>query len=189
MLYGTKSNSLFLAWKGNGEFIGVLDSIPLRGQTFKISSQKNGKAVFHHPVYGNSFYLNDSLYATLNGSNSTALLMMSHHPRFLEREPVAQDTVLPPQDTIFPPQDSTMSIYNTFINGEVRAYPNPTHSKITIDVPPLEFFIRAEIWDASGRKLKTSDRQVVKFGNIPPSIYYLKVFTKHNVYIRKVIKK
>ena len=91
----------------------------------------------------------------------------------------------------------TLTVYDGAVNGTVapeavtvKVYPNPTTSIVNVEATGLK---EVEVYDNASRRIADSkvdsDHCIINLNNNASGSYYLRIYTKNGVAIRKVIKK
>ncbi len=88
--------------------------------------------------------------------------------------------------------NSQQGIVETPAEFQLRVYPNPTTSRVTIEA--TEAISHVELYDNEGRRLqdyntRQNDNITIDVSHYPTGAYYLRVHTADNVTIQKLIKK
>lgn len=88
--------------------------------------------------------------------------------------------------------NSQQGIVETPAELQLRVYPNPTTSRVTIEA--TEAISHVELYDNEGRRLqdyntRQNDNITIDVSHYPTGAYYLRVHTADNVTIQKLIKK
>lgn len=78
------------------------------------------------------------------------------------------------------------------ITEHIKIYPNPAKDKITIEIPQNKEMIHIEFINITGRTIKTIDTSsvsaVLHIDNFPIGVYFLKIDSKKNSKIFKIVK-
>ena len=85
-----------------------------------------------------------------------------------------------------------LEIEETPVQNQIKVYPNPTTSRVTIDA--TEAMSHVELYDNHGRRLESYNTHngnniTIDVSHYPAGAYYLRVHTADNVTIQKLIKK
>ena len=80
---------------------------------------------------------------------------------------------------------STVGIDNPAILSNVKVYPNPTNSRLTIDAENYE---GVEVYDVSGRLILESDLNTIDLEEQPKGLYLLKINANGEIQEFKVLK-
>jgi len=76
---------------------------------------------------------------------------------------------------------------------QIKIYPNPTTNQITIELDQNENIINIELFNISGKHLKTiqtsNSNEILNFNDLPTGVYFLKIESKNNAEVFKVLKK
>lgn len=88
--------------------------------------------------------------------------------------------------------NNTEGIVEADTELQIRVYPNPTTSRVTIEAS--ETMSHVELYDNEGRRLqdyntRNNDNITIDVSHYPTGAYYLRVHTAGNVTIQKLIKK
>lgn len=81
----------------------------------------------------------------------------------------------------------------TYPTDEINVFPNPTNSVLNIKIPESVTLIALEILSIEGKNLytKTNLREeniLIDIASYKPGIYFLKLFTKDKIIVKKIIK-
>jgi PKD repeat protein len=86
--------------------------------------------------------------------------------------------------------NGTVSITEVKPVDEVNIYPNPANNQVTISGKDL---VSLEIINVNGQIVRTvtnkSDKYVVNIFSLPKAMYFVKVYSVHGIYIKKLIVK
>ena len=76
----------------------------------------------------------------------------------------------------------------TAINSKINVYPNPTDDLITLDIEGYNGFVNVEVFDLTGKLLKTTTNTTISMGEYAKGIYVFKVAYGDVVEKLKVVK-
>ena len=79
------------------------------------------------------------------------------------------------------------------LNSYFACYPNPFNDQIFVQLPDIETNMQIRISDITGKIIydffKNSNNSVINTSLLPEGIYFIKINTENNIYIKKLIKK
>ena len=90
-------------------------------------------------------------------------------------------------DNIVIEKVSGIGIHNFETTQTLNVYPNPTNGHITIEGMPEGG--RIELYDATGRLVKTSTKPQTNISDCPAGVYFLRCTSSDGVAVRRVIKR
>ncbi len=90
-------------------------------------------------------------------------------------------------DNIVIEKFSGIGIHNFETAQTINVYPNPTNGHITIEGMPEGG--RIELYDATGRLVKTSTKPQINISDCPAGVYILRCISSDGMTVRRVIKR
>ena len=83
---------------------------------------------------------------------------------------------------------SFTSIYNQENTTNISLYPNPTNNLITLDIEGYNGAVNVEVYDFTGKRLKTATNTTISMSEYAKGIYVFKVAYGSKVELLKVVK-
>ena len=71
--------------------------------------------------------------------------------------------------------DTIASINSKTISSNVNVYPNPTHDQITLEIESYNGSVNVEVYDLTGKLLKTTTETTISMGEYAKGIYVFKL--------------
>ena len=84
---------------------------------------------------------------------------------------------------------SNLSLLTHTTNLGVSIYPNPSSNELNIVINDAILFLRAEIFDLSGRLILSSKEASITVKDLPSSSYIIKIYTQQGIVSKVFIKK
>ncbi|RZM19239.1 MAG: T9SS type A sorting domain-containing protein [Pedobacter sp.] len=78
---------------------------------------------------------------------------------------------------------------NTFVKAGLSVYPNPTQKILNIELKDDIGLVNANIYDGSGKLMKTVETSVINVSDLSEGTYYIQVFTNKGKATKTFIKK
>jgi len=77
--------------------------------------------------------------------------------------------------------------------SSIKIYPNPTINQVRINIGENDDLVNVKLFNISGKYLKklqiSGSNKIFKFNDLPSGIYFLKIESKNNTEVFKVVKK
>ena len=86
-------------------------------------------------------------------------------------------------------ESATLSLNDLIDLKELKVYPNPANIKLNIKLINNLTFIKGEIYNTLGQIILETREASFSIENLPPSTYFIKIFTLEGVTTRRFIKK
>ena len=182
--YDKANYTELIAWDKEGNYLGAIDSMPHIG-SFYTNTQKDGSifAYIDFEVRNNShpatICVNDTLCINICRGNENVVFGLLYDSMFIDRTQYRNSV-----------GDSTVSAYEVLANNtDVNVYPNPTASYVSISLPDAEGYLRSEVWNSNGALLRIENKTKFSLQDLPAGHYFIRIYTRSNVYTQKVIKR
>lgn len=85
----------------------------------------------------------------------------------------------------------TVGIAELLPQQEIRLFPNPADDFIGIAIPDHDAFIDVVVFNISGQKILSlkSQYRYINVSHLGPGVYFVKIVTHENIYLKKFLKK